>query len=143
MREEEDKEFETRRLMIQRKRNPVPVPQPFIYKLIPRSLILHRRSVFVSTAFIVIGIFAYYFKSHANLNVDVIRWGLLQPMTLYHRFLLKWADTFDRSWNFFLIFIWRTFFVPKMLVICYLLLCLFSVNEKVTDSFVMILLVLI
>lgn len=73
IREEEDKVFETRRQMIQRKRQPVPIPQPFIYKLIPRKLILHRRSIFVSTAFIVIGIFAYYYKSHTNFNVDVIR----------------------------------------------------------------------
>lgn len=73
MREEEDKVFETRRQMIQRGRNKPPVPQPIIYKLIPRSLLIHRRSIFVSTAFLVIGIFAYYFKSHANLNIDVIR----------------------------------------------------------------------
>ncbi|CAH1707977.1 unnamed protein product [Chironomus riparius] len=73
IREEEDKVFETRRQLIQRKRQPVPTPQPFIYKLIPRKLILHRRSIFVSTAFIVIGIFAYYYKAHNNINVDVIR----------------------------------------------------------------------
>ncbi|XP_070500407.1 TBC1 domain family member 20 [Chironomus tepperi] len=73
IREEEDKVFETRRQIIQRKRQPVPTPQPFIYKLIPRKLVLHRRSIFVSTAFIVIGIFAYYYKTHTNFNVDVIR----------------------------------------------------------------------
>jgi len=70
IREEEDKVFETRRQMIQRRRNPPPVPVPYIYRLFN---IQQRRSIVITTAFsIVIGIFAYYYKTH-NFNVDVIR----------------------------------------------------------------------
>lgn len=89
LREEEDKVFETRRQMIQRRRNPQ--PPPFIYRFLPQALLLNRRSIMVTTAFsIVIGIFAYYYKTHNALNIDVIRWGLLyQPAQFYYRFLMK------------------------------------------------------
>lgn len=74
IREEEDKVFETRRQMIQRNRNP-PVQRPsFISKFVPQILLMKRRSIIMTTAFsIVIGIVAYYYKSHNNFNVDVIR----------------------------------------------------------------------
>ncbi|CAO1365190.1 unnamed protein product [Diamesa hyperborea] len=73
LREEEDKMFENRRQMIQRKRNPQPVSPPFFYRMIPQAFLLHRRSIIFTTAFSLIGIIcAYYYKSH-NFNVDVIR----------------------------------------------------------------------
>lgn len=91
LREEEDKVFETRRQMIQRRRNPQTPAPNFIYRLIPQALLLNRKSILVTTAFsIVIGIFAYYYKTQNTPNVDVIRWGLLhQPAQLYYRFLMK------------------------------------------------------
>jgi len=74
LREEEDKAFESRRQMIQRRRNPQPPAPAFIYRLIPQALLLNRKSIIVTTAFsIVIGIFAYYYKTQNTLNVDVIR----------------------------------------------------------------------
>lgn len=74
LRDEEDKVFETRRQMIQRRRNPQPTPKLFIFKFIPQGLLLNRKSIFVTTAFsIVIGIFAYYYKTQNTLHVDVIR----------------------------------------------------------------------
>jgi hypothetical protein len=69
MREEEDKVFERRRKMIERKRNPVPAPKGFIHRLVA-----NRKSIIVTTAFsIVVGFFAYYYRSQHSLNVDVIR----------------------------------------------------------------------
>lgn len=74
IREEEDKVFETRRQMIQRNRNPPAHRPSFIYKFVPQMLLFNRRSIIVTTAFsIVIGIVAYYYKSHNSFNVDVIR----------------------------------------------------------------------
>lgn len=71
MREEEDKVFERRRQAIQKKRNPTPVPKGF--NLLNR-IVANKRSIVVTTAFsIVIGIFAYYYRSHHSINVDVIR----------------------------------------------------------------------
>lgn len=74
IREEEDKAFETRRQMIQRRRNPKTPTPPLIYRLIPHALLLSRKSIIVTTAFsIVIGIFAYYYKNQGMIQVDVIR----------------------------------------------------------------------
>lgn len=91
LRDEEDKLFETKRKMIQRRRNPQPPVPSFIYRIIPQALLLNRKSIIVTTAFsIVIGIFAYYYKTHQTFHVDVIRWGLLhQPAQYFYRFLMK------------------------------------------------------
>lgn len=73
MREEEDLAFEKRRQMIQRRRNPQP-PKAFIYRIIPQAFLVNRKSIIMTTAFsIVIGIFAYYYKTHGQLRVDVFR----------------------------------------------------------------------
>jgi hypothetical protein len=73
IRDEEDKVFETRRQMIQRRRNPNQSAPPYFYRFFPQALI-SRKSIIVTTAFsIFIGIFAYYFKNHNALHVDVIR----------------------------------------------------------------------
>lgn len=73
MREEEDLAYEKRRQMIQRRRNPQP-PRTFLQRFIPQVILVNRRSVIMTTAFsIVIGIFAYYYKNHGQLQVDVFR----------------------------------------------------------------------
>lgn len=73
MREEEDLAFEKRRQMIQRRRNPPP-PRNFIQRFIPQVILVHRRSVIMTTAVsIVIGIFAYYYKTNGHPQVDVFR----------------------------------------------------------------------
>ncbi|KAG5669673.1 hypothetical protein PVAND_017556 [Polypedilum vanderplanki] len=72
MREEEDKVFERRRQMIQKKRNPTSAPKKG-FSLFSK-IVANKKSIVVTTAFsIVIGIFAYYYRSQHSMNVDVIR----------------------------------------------------------------------
>lgn len=73
MREEEDKVFETRRQLIQRRRNPQPAPPKFIFKIIPKALLQNRRYIIVTAFSLAVGIFAFYYKTRTPISVDVIR----------------------------------------------------------------------